>query len=161
MVTFIHHYLLLLGLFMNNLQDCVGTWQHFLWHSLQLKKLLVMTSLKKIPLTAWKLRWTAGLVHCQRFLVSLVTPLGSKESDWLKPQAVFTPETDYQSETDNPSSESVKCPMDGVRRIVHPKLRPFHFQIKTCYLSDANYPTDNPSLVWIRPLWGRVFVLLG
>ena len=46
--------------------------------------------------------------------------------------------------------------MDKVRRIVHLKLRPFHFQIKTYYLSDANYPTDNPSqtdnlsLVWVR-----------
>ena len=35
--------------------------------------------------------------------------------------------------------------MDKVRRIVHLKLRPFDFQIKTCYLSDANFPTDNPS----------------
>ena len=42
-----------------------------------------------------------------------------------------------------------------VRRIVHLKLKPFHFQIKTYYLpaSDANYQTDNlshtndPSLV--------------
>ena len=47
--------------------------------------------------------------------------------------------------------------MNNVRRIVHPKLGPFHFQITTYYLSDANYPTDNPSqtdtpsLVWIRP----------
>ena len=46
--------------------------------------------------------------------------------------------------------------MDKVRRIVHLKLRPFDFQIKTYYLSDANYPTDNPSqtddlsLVWVR-----------
>ena len=44
--------------------------------------------------------------------------------------------------------------MDEVRRIVLPKLKPFHFQIKTYYLSDANHPThnpsqtDNPSLVW-------------
>ena len=30
--------------------------------------------------------------------------------------------------------------MDKVRRIVYPKLRPFHFQIKTYYLSDANRP---------------------
>ena len=37
--------------------------------------------------------------------------------------------------------------MDKVRRIVHPKLKPLHFQIKTYYLSDINYPTDNPSLV--------------
>ena len=43
--------------------------------------------------------------------------------------------------------------MDKVRRIVHPKLRPFHFQIKGYYLSDEIYPTDNPSLVWIRPMW--------
>ena len=31
--------------------------------------------------------------------------------------------------------------MDKVRRIVHPKLTPFHFQIKRISLSDANYPT--------------------
>ena len=52
--------------------------------------------------------------------------------------AVFT------LETDNSSSKSVKIDgkkMEKVRRIVHPKLRPFHFQIKTYYLSDANYPT--------------------
>ena len=36
--------------------------------------------------------------------------------------------------------------MDKVRRIVHPKLRPFRFQIKTFYLSDANYSTDKPSV---------------
>ena len=63
--------------------------------------------------------------------------------------AVFTLKTDYLSETDNPSSISVKIDgkqMNKVRRIVHPKLRPFHFQIKTYYLSDANYPTDNRSL---------------
>ena len=35
--------------------------------------------------------------------------------------------------------------MDKVRRIVHPKLKPFHFQIKRYYLYDANYPMDNPS----------------
>ena len=39
--------------------------------------------------------------------------------------------------------------MDKVKRIVHQKLSPFYFEIKTYYLSDANYPTDNPSLVWI------------
>ena len=56
----------------------------------------------------------------------------------------------------NPSKLTEKQ-MDKVRRIVHAKLRPFHFQITTYYwLSDANYPTDNssqtdnPSLVWIR-----------
>lgn len=44
-----------------------------------------------------------------------------------------------------------------IRRIVRPKLRPFHFQIKTYHLSDANYltnspsQTNNPFLVWIRP----------
>ena len=43
--------------------------------------------------------------------------------------------------------------MDKVRRMVNRKLRPFDFQIKTYYLSDANFPTDhlsqtgNPSLV--------------
>ena len=61
---------------------------------------------------------------------------------------VFTLETENPSETDKPSSESVK--IDGkqmykVKGIVHPKLRLFHFQIKTYYLSDANYRTDNPS----------------
>ena len=36
---------------------------------------------------------------------------------------------------------------DRVRRIVpdHSKLKPFHFQIKTYYQSDANYQRDNPS----------------
>ena len=43
-----------------------------------------------------------------------------------------------------------------VRRIVHSKLKLFHFQIKAYYLSDANHQTDNPShtnnpsLVWKR-----------
>ena len=43
--------------------------------------------------------------------------------------------------------------MDKVRWIVHTNLRPFCFQIRTCNLSDMNYPTDNlsqtdnPSLV--------------
>ena len=51
--------------------------------------------------------------------------------------------------------------MDKVRRIVHPKLEPFHFQIKTYYLSDADYPKDNtsqthtPSLVRIKPKMER------
>ena len=58
-------------------------------------------------------------------------------------------------ETDNlqnPSKLTAKH-VDKVRRIVHPKARPFPFHIKTYYLSDANYPTDkqsqtdNPSLV--------------
>ena len=46
----------------------------------------------------------------------------------------------------NPSKLTEKQ-MDKVdRRIVHPNVRPFHFQIKTYYLSmDAKYPTDNPS----------------
>ena len=34
---------------------------------------------------------------------------------------------------------------DKVRRIVHLKLKPFPFQIKTYYLSDTNYQTNNPS----------------
>ena len=61
------------------------------------------------------------------------------------------------SETDNPSSNCPSKLTDKVRRIVHSKLKPFHFQIKTYYLSDANYQTDNPfhtnnpSLVWKRP----------
>ena len=57
----------------------------------------------------------------------------------------------------NPSKLTEKQ-MDKVRRIVHAKLRPVHFQITTYYLSDANYPTDNssqtdnPSPVWKRQL---------
>ena len=50
----------------------------------------------------------------------------------------------------NPSSKSVKIDgklMDVVRRVAHPKLRPFHYQIKTYFLFDANYATDNPSLM--------------
>ena len=35
--------------------------------------------------------------------------------------------------------------MDKVKWIVHPKSKWFHVQIKTYYLSDANYPTDNLS----------------
>ena len=60
------------------------------------------------------------------------------------------------SETDNPSSNCPSEFMDKVRWIVHSKLKSFHFQIKTYYLSDANYQTDNPShtnnpsLVWKR-----------
>ena len=50
------------------------------------------------------------------------------------------------SETDNPSSNCPSTLMDNVRRIVHSKLKLFHFQIKTYYLSDANHQTDNPSL---------------
>ena len=48
-------------------------------------------------------------------------------------------------------------PSSKVRWIVHSKLKLFHFQIKTYYLSDANHQTDNlshtnnPSLVWKRP----------
>ena len=47
-------------------------------------------------------------------------------------------------------------PSSKVRRIVHSKLKLFHFQINTYYLSDANHQTDNPShtnpsLVWKRP----------
>ena len=39
-----------------------------------------------------------------------------------------------------------KCSVEiDVRRIVHSKLKLFHFQIKKYYLSDANHQTDNPS----------------
>ena len=55
------------------------------------------------------------------------------------------------SETDNPSSNCPSKLTDKVRRIVHSKLKPFPFQIKTYYLSGANYHTNNPSLVWKRP----------
>ena len=52
-----------------------------------------------------------------------------------------------------PSSNCPSKLKDKVRRIVHAKLKLLHFQIKTYYLSDANYQTDNlshtndPSLV--------------
>ena len=35
--------------------------------------------------------------------------------------------------------------MNKVRRIVHIKLRTFHFQIKTYNMPDTNYPRDNQS----------------
>ena len=43
--------------------------------------------------------------------------------------------------------------MDKVRRIVHPKLKPFHFQIKRYYLCDANYPMDTPPQTLARCVW--------
>ena len=51
------------------------------------------------------------------------------------------------SETDNSSSNCPSKLAGKVRRMVHSKLKPFHFQIKTYYLSDANYQTDNPSVM--------------
>ena len=81
------------------------------------------------------------------------------DTDRLFTMTVFTLETDCSSETDKPSWKSVKIDrwtMDKVRRIVHQNLKPFHFKIKSYYLSGANYPTDNPSqtdnryLVWKR-----------
>ena len=61
---------------------------------------------------------------------------------WGKGAAVHRNE---KTETDNPSSNCLSKLMDEVRRIVHKKLKPFHFQIKTYYPSDSNYQTDNPS----------------
>ena len=49
------------------------------------------------------------------------------------------------SETDNPYPNCPSKLTDKVRWIVHSKLKPFHFQTKTYYVSDANYQTDNPS----------------
>ena len=63
---------------------------------------------------------------------------GTRKTDGL----FHTIETNYPSETDNPLSKLMEKQMDKVRWIVHPKLRPFHFQIKMYYLSDTN-PTDN------------------
>ena len=66
------------------------------------------------------------------------------------------------SEMDSPSSnfplKLTDKPTDKVRRIVHSKLKPFHFQIKTYYLSDANYQTDNPSLVLKQPFLLKINV---
>ena len=62
------------------------------------------------------------------------------------------------SEMDNPSSNCPSKLMDKARQIVHSKLKLFHFQIKTYYLSDANHQkinpshTNNPCLVWKWPL---------
>ena len=56
-----------------------------------------------------------------------------------------------------PSSNCPSKLTDKVRRIVHSRLKLFHFQIKKYYLSDTNHQTDNPShtnnpsLVWKRP----------
>ena len=44
-----------------------------------------------------------------------------------------------------PSSNCPSKLTDKVRRIVHLKLKLFHFRIKKYYLSDANHKTDNPS----------------
>ena len=44
-----------------------------------------------------------------------------------------------------PSSNCPSKLKDKVRRIAHAKLKLFHFQIKSYYLSDANHQTDNPS----------------
>ena len=49
------------------------------------------------------------------------------------------------SRTDNPVFKLSVQLTDKVRRIVHSKLKPFYFQIKTYYLSDTNYQTVNPS----------------
>ena len=43
-----------------------------------------------------------------------------------------------------PSSNCPSKLTDKVRRIVRSKLKLFHFQIKTYYISDANHQTDNP-----------------
>ena len=48
------------------------------------------------------------------------------------------------SEMDNPSSNCPSKLTDKVSRIDHSKLRPFPFQTKTYYLSDANYQADDP-----------------
>ena len=44
-----------------------------------------------------------------------------------------------------PSSNCPSKLTDKVTRIVHSKLKLFHFQVKKYYLSDANHQTDNPS----------------
>jgi len=44
-----------------------------------------------------------------------------------------------------PSSNCPSKLTDKVRRIVHSKLKLFHFQIKKYYLPDANHQTDNSS----------------
>ena len=56
--------------------------------------------------------------------------------------AAFTLETDIHLQ--NPA-KLMDEQLDKVRQIVHQKLKPFHFQIKSYCLSGANYPTDNPS----------------
>ena len=64
------------------------------------------------------------------------------------------------SETDNPSSNCPSKFAGKVRRMVQSKLKPFHFQIKTYHLSDANYQTDNPSVMNNPSLvWKRLFLI--
>ena len=64
------------------------------------------------------------------------------------------------SQMDNPSSNCPSKLMDIVRRIVHSRLKLFHFQIKTYYPSEANHQTDNPSHTNNLSLVGkRPFVL--
>ena len=54
---------------------------------------------------------------------------------------------DRLPEMDNPSSIKLSVKLDGESQADYSdsKLKPFHFEIKTYYLSDANYQTDNPS----------------
>ena len=61
----------------------------------------------------------------------------------------------YKLEWQWPFSKLTDEQMDKVRRIVHQKLKPFHFQMKSYYLYGANYPTDDPSPVWKRPMFAR------
>ena len=64
------------------------------------------------------------------------------------------------SETNNRSSNCPSKLTNRVRWIVHSKLKPFPFQIKTYYLSDANHQTDNPSQLNNPSLgWKRSFLL--
>ena len=51
------------------------------------------------------------------------------------------------SEMDNPSSIKLFVKIDGESQAdcSDSKLKPFHFQIKTYFLSDANCQRDNPS----------------
>ena len=49
------------------------------------------------------------------------------------------------SETDNPYPNCPSKLTDKVMVDCSFKIKPFHFQTKTYYVSDANYQTDNPS----------------
>ena len=78
-------------------------------------------------------------------MFSLKHPIPYYMSVFPVKMVVFTLEMDYPSETDNPYYKSAKIEVEKtgkVRRIICPKLKPFHSEMKTDYPFDTNYPTD-------------------
>ena len=96
--------------------------------------------------------------YCHKFVEvigKLLLSLLAAFATPLKTNAVISPANSYVNgrfHTRDGLSVSVQNlskltdkQMYKVRRIAQPKLKLFHFQIETYYLSDTNYPTDNPS----------------